>query len=198
MANNLDIYSVEVNLKRSSIDKSEPPSSPAILETTDYGYYLRKIAGVNVSFLTLTIICIVLDLAFSLIMLGMGASNQSSCPSEPRIPIYLIIYGIVNIVSLGISIIACVIHYQGKDENLIGFYWVHCSAVVIIILQVFNYSWLLVGSIWTFRIARNVQFIETDQLNYCDQNFYRFSVVSTTLQFISSCLFGYCKSLPWK
>ncbi|CAF5158771.1 unnamed protein product, partial [Rotaria magnacalcarata] len=91
----LDLRSVEVDLNGSPIVKTEP--SPIQLETTDYSKYLRKLAGVNVSSVKWTIICIALDLIYTMILLGMSASNQSSCPIEPRIPIYLIVYSSVSL-----------------------------------------------------------------------------------------------------
>jgi hypothetical protein len=65
--------------------------------------------------------------------------DLNSCPIEPRIPVYLIVLGSVNLISICFSIAACIIHNRKKDENIIGFYYVHCSAIIIIILQLFNF-----------------------------------------------------------
>ncbi|CAF1534606.1 unnamed protein product [Rotaria magnacalcarata] len=196
MMTDLDLRSVEVDLNGSPIVKTEP--SPIQLETTDYSKYLRKLAGVNVSSVKWTIICIALDLIYTMILLGMSASNQSSCPIEPRIPIYLIVYSSVSLVSIATSIVACIMHYQKYDQSLNGFYYVHCSAIIIITIQLFNYIWLMVGSVWVFRVYKAVQYTENNQPTYCQQSIYQFGIIVTVLNYIFSFTCCYCKILPWK
>ena len=88
MTTDIDLRSITVDLN--SCPTIEAQSSIQ-LETTDYSELLCKLAGINTSCFTCSIICIAFDLIFTLITLGIGASNQSSCPIEPRIPIYLIV-----------------------------------------------------------------------------------------------------------
>jgi hypothetical protein len=198
MTTGLDLRSISFDLN--TCPNVGAQSSPASiqLEKIDYSELLRKLAGINVSSLTCSIICIVFDLIFTLIILGMGASNQSSCPVEPRIPIYLIVLGSVNLVSLCISTIACIIHNRDKDENMIGFYYVHCSATVIIILQLFNFIWLIIGSVWVFSIFNNVQYTQPNNLTtYCQESVYQFTVVSIILQYVLPIVFCCCKNVPF-
>jgi hypothetical protein len=191
-----------IDLRSISVDLNNCPSlgerTPVQLETTDYSELLRKIAGINVLSFTCSIVCLAFDLIFTLTTLGMGASNQSSCPIEPRIPIYLIVLGSVNLVSICISIIACVIHNREWDRNVFGFYYVHCSAVIIIILQLFNFIWLIIGSVWAFRIFNTVQYTEVDQsTSYCQGSVYQFTVVSIILQYVLPIIFCCCKNIPF-
>ncbi|CAF3483688.1 unnamed protein product [Rotaria sp. Silwood1] len=189
MYTNMDLHSISVEI--------QPSRSSIQLKTTDYSKLLRKIAGINVIFLPCTIICIVFDLIATLIILGIGVLNQSSCPIEPRIPIYLIVFGSINLISICFTIITSIIHYRQDDKNLIGFYFVHCSAIIIILLQLFNYIWLIIGSIWIFHVFKHVQYTQFDQSTYCQENFYQFSMISTILQYALSFVICGCKNLPW-
>jgi hypothetical protein len=196
MTTGIDLRSISVNLNNCP---SVGVQTPVRLERTDYSELLRKIAGINSLSFSCSIVCIIFDLIFTLIMLGMGASNQSSCPIEPRIPIYLIILGSINLVSLCISTIACIIHYRELDRNVYGFYYVHCSAIVIILLQLFNFIWLIIGSIWVFEIFNAVQYTEVDQsTSYCQGNLYQFTVVSIILQYVLPIVFCCCKNMPFQ
>jgi hypothetical protein len=174
------------------------PTPPAIqLETTDYSELLRKVAGINTLSLTCSIVCIAFDLIFTLIILGMGGSNRSSCPMEPRLPIYLIVYGSINLVSLCFSISACIIYNRRKDDNMYGFYYVHCAAIMIIIFQLFNFIWLIMGSIWVFRIFNDVQYTQINQSTYCQGNIYQFTIVTIILQYVLPFIFCCCKNIPF-
>ncbi|CAF1109641.1 unnamed protein product [Rotaria sordida] len=193
----MDLHSISVDVNDYPIVEIQPSHSLIQLETINYSKLLRKVAGINVVSLPCTIICIIIDLIATFIILGMGASYQSSCPIEPRIPIYLIVFGSINLISICFSIISIIIHYRQDDKNLIGFYFVHCSAIIIIILQLFNYIWLIIGSIWIFRIFQTVQYTEIDQTIYCQENLYQFSMVSTILQYALSFVLCGCKNLRW-
>jgi hypothetical protein len=93
MTNDLDLHSIVVDLNSCPTVGTQPSIR---LETTDYSELLRKLAGINTLSFTCSIICIAFDLIFTLITLGIGASNQSSCPIEPRIPVYLIVLGTIH------------------------------------------------------------------------------------------------------
>ena len=171
----IDLRSISVNLRSRPTNEGQP--STIELETTDYSELLRKFAGINTISLSCSIICIIFDLIFTFIILGMGASNHSSCPMEPRIPVYLIVYGCINLISLCFSVSASIIHKCRKDEIMCGFYFVHGSAIIIIILQLFSFIWLIIGSIWVFRIFNDVQYTQINQPTYCQGSIYQFTIV---------------------
>jgi hypothetical protein len=197
MTTGIDLRSIAVDLNNCPSVEAQA-QTPVQLENTDYSELLRKVAGINALSFTCSIVCLIFDLIFTLIILGMGASNQSSCPIEPRIPIYLIVLGSINLVSLCISIIACIIHNRKLDRNVFGFYYIHCSAFIIIILQLFNFIWLIIGSIWAFEIFNTVQYTESDQTtSYCQGNIYQFTVVSIILQYVLPIVFCCCKNIPF-
>jgi hypothetical protein len=195
MTTGVDFHSIAVDLNVCPSLEIQP--RPVRLETTDYSELLRKVAGINAIFFACSIVCIAFDLIFTLIILGMGGSNQSSCPIEPRIPIYLIVSGSVNLVSICFSISACIIHNRRKDENMTGFYYVHCSAILIIIFQLFNYIWLIVGSIWTFRVFNDVQYTMMNQSTYCQGNVYQYTIVTIILQYVLPIVLCCCKNIPF-
>ncbi len=196
MSAGIDLHTIAVDLNGCPTVGTPPPAVE--LETTDYSALLRKVAGINVSSLACSVICIVFDLILTLITLGMGASNQSACPMEPRIPIYLIVLGSVNLVSICVSITACLIHHRGKDTQMTGFYCVHCSAVLIILFQLFNFIWLILGSIWVFGIFKDVQYTHANQSStYCQGNLYQFTVVSIILQYVLPLALCCCKNVPF-
>jgi len=199
MTTSIDLRSISVDLNTTPTVGEQPSRSSLQLETTDYSELLRKIAGINVLSFTCSIICIIFDLILTLIILGMGASNQSSCPIQPRIPIYLIVYGSINLISICFSISACIIHSRKKiKKNMIGFFYVHSAAVIIILLQLFNFIWLIIGSIWVFSIFNNVQYTQTDQSNtYCQSNIYQFTVVIIILQYVFPLVLCCCKNIPF-
>lgn len=189
------------DLRTIAVDFNACPSATAPIEPkrTDYSEFLRKLAGINTLSFACSLLCLVFDLIFTLIMLGMGATNRSTCPMEPRIPLYLIVLGSVNLVSLSFSFLACLVHYRRQDVNIIGFYFVHSSAIFIILFQIFNFIWMIIGSIWIFQIFNDVQYTYPSQtMTFCQGNVYQFAVVSLILQYVLPWIFCCCKNIPFR
>ena len=198
MNNELDFRSVAVDLDSCpTVRRPPPPASFQPLKRTDFSELLRKLAGINTLSLVCSILCIVVDLIFSLIALGMGASNQLSCPIEARIPIYLIVSGCVNLVSLCFSVFACLMHHQGKDQTIGGFYAVACSAVLIILFQLFNFIWMIIGSVWIFKAFDAAQYDDNTQSTYCKASLYQYAVVMIILQYVLPFVLCCCKNIPF-
>ncbi|CAF2005570.1 unnamed protein product [Rotaria magnacalcarata] len=154
------------------------------LETTDFSKYLRNIAGIHVSYLPVAVICTGLDLIFTLITLVMGSTNMSECPIEPLIPIYLVVISTINLVMIILTTIAIILHMRKIDEDILAFFYVNSSAIVILILQLFSFIWLIFGSVWTFDIYNDVQYSQINQNNYCKSSLYKYTIVSIVLQYI--------------
>ena len=199
MMNTIDLRTIAVDLNACPSANGHPTSSPIQLESTDYSQLLRKLAGINTLSFACSLLCLVFDLIFTLIVLGMGATNQSTCPIESRIPIYLIVLGSVNLISLCFSLIACVIHHCGQDGNMMGFYCVHSSAVIIILFQLFNFIWMIIGSVWIFQIFNDVQYTYPSQTTtFCQGNVYQFAVVSLIFQYVLPLVLCCCKNIPFR
>ena len=192
MSAHADLPSIELGFRSSA------PQQHVATQTTDYSTYLRRLAGINTPSMACSAVSITLDLIFTLIALVVGTTNMQACPAEPRIPIYLVVLGTVNLVSIGFSIVGSIIHWRRKDKNLTGFYCVICSAITIIFFQVFSFVWLIVGSVWVFSIRSTVQYTTMNEGNYCQGNLYQYTFVSLIFQYILPWLICCCKNIPWK
>lgn len=188
--------SAHVNLR--SIELTVENRQPISTATTDYSLYLRQLAGVNTPSIICSSVSITFDLLFTLITLVVGTTNLSACPAEPRIPIYLIVSACVNLLSIAFTILACLLHWWKRDGNLLGFFCVISAAVIIILLQFFNFVWLIVGSVWVFGIRPSVQWTSINAENYCQGNLYQYTFISIILQYILPWLICCCKNIPWK
>ena len=200
MTNTADLRTIAVDLNDcpSASQNTSSAFSRLQFKGTNYSELLRKLAGINALSFTCSLICIAFDLIFTLVTIGMGASNQSACPMEPRIPIYLIVFGSVNLVSVCLSIGACVVHHRESDTEMFGFYCVHCSAVLIIVCQLFNFIWMIVGSIWIFGIFRDVQYTFANRSEtFCQGTLYQYAVVSLIFQYVLPFVLCCCKNIPF-
>ncbi|CAF1051073.1 unnamed protein product [Rotaria sp. Silwood1] len=166
------------------------------LETTDFSKYLRKIAGIDAPYLPGTVICIGFDLLFTLITLVMGGLNFSSCPIEKRIPIYLVVVSTINLVMIILTVIGCYLHLKKKDDNLWGFFAITISAIIIIILQIFCFIWLVLGTVWTYSILNEVQYTQGNTQTYCQASLYRYTLISIILQYIIPIVLCCSKNIP--
>ncbi|CAF1231577.1 unnamed protein product [Rotaria sordida] len=184
MNSEMDLPSMSIDLNSFSTVENPPTFNSTRLQTIDFSKYLRKIAGIDVPYIPCTVICIGFDLLFTLITLVMGSSNFSSCPIEPRIPIYLVVVSTINLVMIFLTITACFLHVKKKDDNLFGFFFITSAAISILILQLFCFIWLILGTVWTYSILNEVQYTPTNKGTYCQASIYRYTLVSIILQYI--------------
>jgi hypothetical protein len=197
MHSEIDLRSVSLDLNPHSTSETQPTLNHHIrTSTTDYSKYLRIIAGIHTPSIPCAVICIAFDLIFTLITIVIGGSNLSACPVEPRIPIYLLVVGTVNLVSIFFTIVAIFLHTREKDENMIGFFYVTSSAIIIIILQFFCFIWLIFGTVWVFGVYDVVQSIEMNKSTYCQAKVYQYTEVSVVLQYMIPLIICCCKNVP--
>ena len=204
MSSELDVRSVsfDINVTPSPAptptltNRSHSLLIPVRTKTTDYGKILRTIAGINTPSLPCAVVCTAIDFLFTLITLVIGTSNLSACPVEYRVPIYLVVSATINLISMLFTIVAYTVHMKGKDEKMIGFFYVTISAVMIITLQLVNFIWLFLGTIWVFSVLNQVQFTNMNAANYCQVNLYQYAEVSVILQYIIPILVCCCKNIP--
>lgn len=198
MSNNINLHPIFIDLNDDPNNGIQSSSTPISLETTDYGKLLRMAAAINFPSIRCSIICIALDIIFALIMLAMGAANRSSCTMEARIPVFLIVFACTNFIYNSLSIAAGIIHIRKKEKNLLEFYFIHISAVIIIILLLFNYIWLILGTVWIFGIFDEVQYAQNEEDGYCERYFYQYSIVAAVVEYIIPILLCFCKNIPLK
>lgn len=166
------------------------------LHGIDFSKYLRNIAGIHVSYLPCAVVCTGIDLIFTLITLVMGGTNMSECPIESRIPLYLVIVSIINLIIIILTIIAIILHMNKYDEDLCGFFYVNSSAVVILILQLFNFIWLIFGTVWTFSVYDDVEYTQNNPKKYCKSTLYKYAVISVILQYIIPIILIIARNAP--
>lgn len=194
----IDLRSVRVDMPTSPDIITTALNNRVKLETTDYNSHLRRVAGIHTPYLPCAVISMALDMIFTLIGLVIGGSNFLTCPAEPRIPIYLVVSSTVNLVSIFITGLAMYLHMKKKDEKLSGFFCVASSAALIILLQLFNFIWVIVGSVWVFSIYPQVQYTQMDKANYCHSNVYQYTFISVILQYVLPFVLCCCRIAPCK
>ncbi|XP_034017215.1 transmembrane protein 272-like [Thalassophryne amazonica] len=140
---------------------------------------LKSIAGITVG-----VLFILLCLGVMTASIVLGALNQTRCPVESYIPIYLIVLGAVSVSSI---LLTCC-----KSCCDDGF----CSTVAwafVNILNMFMGCWFIAGSYWIYRVYPPSSLPDTDQ--YCHQIMYNFAFGLTTVQWVMFglvCLCGGC------
>lgn len=166
-------------------------------ERLDLSLLLRRIAGINVVSVSCTSICIGFDLVFSVIALGMGAAHQGQCSVDQRIPIYPLIFGLVNLFSLCLTIFASIVHYREQDQTILGFYSVITSALLIILFQLFNFIWVICASVWVFSVYERVQYTDPTLPTFCKEQIYQYTLVTVILQYVFPLVICCCKNIPF-
>lgn len=116
--------------------------------------------------------------------IGLGAAHLNYCPVQPYIPIYLIVFGANNIISLTVTYNCS----TNKDSaiHILG-------SVCMAILHMFSFAWLIAGTCWVYSVYPP----NYEKDLYCDKTTYQFAFVITTLVwvtlslvFICGCCFG--------
>ncbi|XP_034401029.1 transmembrane protein 272-like isoform X1 [Cyclopterus lumpus] len=118
--------------------------------------------------------------------IGLGATHLSRCPVQPNIPIYLIVLGASNLLSLSLTYTR---NNWGDDMASIM-----CSACMAI-LHFFTFIWFFIGTSWIYPVYPPDYTPGT--LRHCHKTTYQFAFVvttlvwvATTLMFICSCCFA--------
>jgi hypothetical protein len=78
---------------------------------------------------------------------------------------------------------------------MIGFFYVTTSALMIIIFQIFNFIWLILGTVWLFSIFNQSQHTNLNGKNYCQGYLYQYTLVSIILQYIVPIIICCCKNI---
>ena len=191
-----DIRSISLDLHSRSVGVPPEINHSVRLERTDYGKYLRRIAGIDSPSIPCTVICTAFDLIFTLITLVIGATNLSACPVEFRIPIYLVVCAVFNLTSIFFTIVGSYLHIKKLDEhNVFGYLYITATALVIIILQIFLFIWLIMGTIWVFSVFNRVEYEQLNAKDYCQRNVYQYTLASVVLQYIFPLAICCCKNV---
>ncbi|KAM4617417.1 transmembrane protein 272-like [Discoglossus pictus] len=127
---------------------------------------------------------VALWMALSIAMIVIGSIHIDDCPVEPKIPIYLIVAGVVYVV--GFTIIPLKKVTEASVYTTEG------------ILALFSFCWFITGSVWVFRIYQ-------DNPRGCNDTVYNFAfgilifeyiflAISAASICLCTCCFGILRS----
>jgi len=143
----------------------------------------------------------VVTILFSLVMIGIGGYNidwnnsdvenikvDSTCKVDEKIPAYLFVAGIINIIFIVLRIAlqrCCQKCAKGEDNqacmSLKCLCEFGCDAIICTIALAVITLWLAIGSTWTFKAEPN--FNDENSDDYCPEYLYNFAFYT--------CIFGW-------
>ncbi|XP_068566706.1 transmembrane protein 272-like [Cebidichthys violaceus] len=140
---------------------------------------------------------VVLNFIWWMVMIatiGLGATHLGRCPVQPNIPIYLIVLGTVNLLSLSLT------YSRTSWGN--GMASIMCSSCTAV-LHLFTFGWFIAGTTWVYPVYPPDY--TPGAFRYCHKTTYQFAFavttlvwVATTFMFVCSCCFALltcCKNL---
>lgn len=139
-------------------------------------------------------VCLLIYSALPLTQLIIGVTNQDKCTIEPRIPLWLIVYGSVGLGYAVINAVSKLLDFikKRKDptaKNKSGLL-LNCLAQLI---GMFLFVWFIIGNVWVYGIGDQVQYNQlTDPATYCDKLVYLFAFWSITATWILIGLSCFC------
>jgi len=116
----------------------------------------------------------------------LGVENISECPSQPWVPIYLIVQGVLALVLLSL-ILACFISCNDGDKPTC---WFNVMIVFISVAAVALVAWQFLGGYWVFGVYEKLQ-----QDGSCNNSCYMLAFVLLVVSVICygmSLLIGMC------
>ncbi|GMT19673.1 hypothetical protein PFISCL1PPCAC_10970, partial [Pristionchus fissidentatus] len=127
----------------------------------------------------------VISLVVSVVLLVFGAVNIDTCPAQPKIPIYLIVSGALNICGFPIQFYIYWKKFKARPEK---FKTPKILAVLELAISGIELIWLILGVIWTFGTD---PVYEIGNPNYC--NFWTYFVAyASFILLLASILFLCC------
>ncbi|KAF7653811.1 hypothetical protein LDENG_00078190 [Lucifuga dentata] len=132
---------------------------------------------------TLISSAVVVNIIWWMVMIaaiGIGAMHLGSCPIQPKIPIYLIVLGVSNILSLSLTYIQR-LNSEGTAQCLV--------TTSVTLLYFFTFCWLITGSVWVYAVyVPNSAGAD----NFCHKITYQFAFVVTTIVWVLLSLMFLC------
>ena len=125
--------------------------------------------------------------SLSIFCLVFGCFYIHQCPAQPRIPVYLIVMGILLVLTtmtlycIFFLSTGCVTSCRNHKE------------IILFVMVLFDLIWLAIGSIWTLGIVNTVTFKDPTLPTFCDKSLYVatyiFSLGSIFLLLLIACLY---------
>lgn len=123
---------------------------------------------------SICVIWLALFLVLNGIMLSMGIIKIHDCPIQPKIPLYMIVAGVIGIISKLLPLINRKLHWRIMD-------------VLVSVTYLFDFIWVILGSVWIYSIFKP-NFNPHGGL-YCDETTYLMAFALVTLHWIFLAVF---------
>jgi len=121
-----------------------------------------------------------IGIIFVIIHLIFGIKYLHQCTIQPLIPIYMIVqasvvFGILLLTVIGMIIAHGIYYRSWRNNKMIARRLTVIVIILTLILFLFNFAWLVAGSVWVFRAESNgVQGSDSSATTtYCESNLYR-------------------------
>ncbi|XP_034560232.1 transmembrane protein 272-like [Notolabrus celidotus] len=128
---------------------------------------------------------IVVNITWWIVMvaaIALGTLYLDQCPVQPKIPVYLIVFGTCSILALSLT-------YSSKSSGKN-----RCTSILIsscmTLLHIFNFGWFIAGSCWIYPVYPPNYTPGTAQ--YCHKTTYQFAFIVTTLVWVTISLVFFC------
>ncbi|CAF3876730.1 unnamed protein product [Rotaria sp. Silwood1] len=143
-----------------------------------------------VSFIGLVILSLLLAIPITVLVIGLHYRDPRYCPIEPRISLFLIVHGAVGIGCLVVNIILgiIVLLFIRRDSSM-AIILTSISSILSYIHGTFIWIWLIIGSVWTFSVHKQITH-EYDTVNhfytynYCHPVLYRFAFIYLIIVYV--------------
>ncbi len=136
----------------------------------------------------IVILIVMLAVPISMLVIGVRYRDPYYCPIEPRISHFLIVAGSVALVWIVLTILlSLATMFYAYTRSIITIICVVILSLSIFILQIFLIIWLIIGSVWTFRVRSRVQFVINYPFNfpvYCNRTLYQFTFTYLIIVYI--------------
>ncbi|CAF1521104.1 unnamed protein product [Adineta steineri] len=130
------------------------------------------------------LIGIPIGLVFVGIHLKFAIQYLGQCPIQPMINIYMIVHASVDLLLILLNIIAvintrCIYGGTEHDNNIsLARRLMLFTIIFTLIVTLFNFAWLIAGSVWVFGAKSNgIQGDSPTLSTYCQSDFYKAAVV---------------------
>ncbi|CAF3656446.1 unnamed protein product [Rotaria socialis] len=189
---NEEMYPDRVSTKseRENINPEKPPNR-----------WLNALLATNAvtSVIGLIILFLLLGIPVSILVIDVRYQHRHFCPIEPRISLFLTVgcgvalgYFVLSIV---LSLITMFLYYTRSFKILVP---VTVLAMITMLIQIFLFIWVIIGSVWTFSIYNDVEYTNPRRWRkYCDETLYMFTfiyliiiIVLWAIQRCVRCFFG--------
>lgn len=151
----------------------------------------RIIGGIAGSICAVIVLGLFLSLPLTVVVIGRHYRDPRHCPIQPRISLFLIVHGSVSIASVLFLMICIVLTvYLASRGSSMSIVLGILTVGVMILLVIFSLIWLIVGSVWVFRVHNRV-IHEYDRIHhyylytYCNPLLYRFTFVYIIISYMA-------------